>query len=76
MNEEIGLWFPGSRPPVTPVDALAALVTCDEDLRARKHAALRAYAGQTDRLVEVVGEEHFAQWWDEEAFVAGHDDDG
>jgi LmbE family N-acetylglucosaminyl deacetylase len=70
LNDEIGLWFTGSRPPVTSYDDLAALVECHGPLLEAKYAALRAHASQTDQLVELVGEQRFRRWWAEEAFVA------
>ena len=70
LNDEIGLWFTGSRPPVTSYDELAALVECHGPLLEAKYAALRAHASQTDQLVELVGEQRFRRWWSEEAFVA------
>jgi LmbE family N-acetylglucosaminyl deacetylase len=70
LNDEIGLWFPGSRPPVTPYADLAARVECKGPLLEAKYSALRAHASQTDPLVELVGEQRFRRWWAEEAFVA------
>ncbi|MGF7473541.1 hypothetical protein WFJ45_22400, partial [Salmonella enterica subsp. enterica serovar Minnesota] len=48
LNEEIGLWFEGAQPPVTPEEALAAQVVCDEVLAELKDRALRAHASQID----------------------------
>jgi LmbE family N-acetylglucosaminyl deacetylase len=70
LNDEIGLWFPDSRPPVTSYDDLAALVACEGRLLETKYAALRAHASQIDGLVELVGAQRFRRWWAEEAFVA------
>jgi LmbE family N-acetylglucosaminyl deacetylase len=70
LNDEIGLWFPGSRPPVTSYGDLAALVKCEGPLLEAKYSALRAHATQTDPLVELLGEQRFRRWWAEEAFVA------
>lgn len=70
LNEEIGLWFEGAQPPVTPEEALAAQVVCDEVLAELKDRALRAHASQIDGLVAMVGEERFRSWWAVEAFVA------
>lgn len=70
LNDEVGLWFTGSAPPVTPEPELAACLLCDDGLSRRKYDALRAHASQVDGLVARVGEETFRQWWVEEAFVA------
>lgn len=70
LNEEIGLWFPGSRPPATSYADLAARVECEGPLLEAKYSALRAHASQTDPLVELMGEHRFRRWWAEEAFVA------
>lgn len=73
LNDRIGLWFPGSRPPVTAYADLAARLPCEGALLEVKHAALRAHASQTDPLVELMGEQRFRRWWAEEAFVAAAD---
>jgi LmbE family N-acetylglucosaminyl deacetylase len=70
LNDEVGLWFPGSRPPVTPHADLVMHVECEGPLLEAKYSALRAHASQTDPLVELVGEERFRRWWAKEAFVA------
>jgi LmbE family N-acetylglucosaminyl deacetylase len=70
LNDEVGVWFEGTRPPVTRHGDLAAEVVCDEELSRRKYAALRAHASQTDGLVGMVGEERFRRWWSVESFVA------
>ena len=69
VNDRVGLWFEGCRPPVTERDDLAAEIVCDPGLQQRKHAALRAHASQTDPLAAALGEERFAQWWATESFV-------
>ena len=69
VNDRVGLWFDGCRPPVTDHDDLAAEIVCDDRLQRRKYAALRAHASQTDPLAAVLGEERFAQWWATESFV-------
>lgn len=70
VNDEVGLWFDGAEPPVTPDADLAAQVVCDEPLADLKHAALRAHGSQIDGLVEAVGEDRFRRWWSVESFVA------
>lgn len=70
LNDEVGLWFDGSRPPATRPRDLAARVVFDEELVERKYAALRAHASQLDGLVAMVGEERFRRWWAHESFVA------
>jgi LmbE family N-acetylglucosaminyl deacetylase len=69
VNDRVGLWFEGCRPPVTERDDLAAEIVCDAGLQQRKHAALRAHASQTDALAAALGEQRFAQWWATESFV-------
>ena len=70
LNDEIGLWFEGARPPVTPEEELAAQVVCDEELTSVKNRALRAHASQIDGLVALLGEVRFRSWWAVESFVA------
>ena len=70
LNEEVGLWFAGSPPPVTPVTDLAAHVVCSGDLLDVKHRALRAHASQTRALETLVGTEAYRSWWSTESFVA------
>lgn len=73
VNDQVGLWFPGTRPPETEQRDLAAHVVCDADLGRRKHAALRAHASQTAGLVRELGEDRFREWWAVESFVAAGD---
>ncbi|HEU4514847.1 MAG TPA: PIG-L deacetylase family protein [Nocardioidaceae bacterium] len=70
LNDDVGLWYPGHRPPSTEPDALVAQVDCRGDLGELKHAALRAHASQTDGLATRVGEQLFRAWWATESFVA------
>lgn len=70
LNDDVGLWYPGHRPPVTEPADLAAQVVCRGDLGDLKHAALRAHASQTDGLAGMVGERRFRAWWAAESFVA------
>ncbi|HLN76780.1 MAG TPA: PIG-L deacetylase family protein [Nocardioidaceae bacterium] len=70
LNDEVGLWFEGSRPPATSEADLAGQVFFDEELVEQKYAALRAHASQLDGLVRLVGEERFRRWWAQEFFVA------
>lgn len=70
LNDDVGLWYPGHRPPATDPADLAAQVVCRGELGDLKHAALRAHASQTDGLVARVGEERFRAWWATEWFVA------
>jgi LmbE family N-acetylglucosaminyl deacetylase len=70
LNDDVGLWYPGHRPPVTePADLVAQLV-CHGELGDLKHAALRAHSSQTDGLAGRVGEQRFREWWAAESFVA------
>lgn len=69
LNDEVGLWFDGATPPVTPEEDLAAQLVCDEALSRRKYDALLAHASQMDGLVARVGQETFRRWWAVESFV-------
>jgi LmbE family N-acetylglucosaminyl deacetylase len=70
LNDEVGLWYPGHRPPSTDRARLAAQVVCRAELGDLKLSALRAHASQTDGLVAHVGEQRFREWWATESFVA------
>jgi LmbE family N-acetylglucosaminyl deacetylase len=70
LNEQLGLWFEGSQPPVSPTEDLAARVVCDGSLLDLKHRALRAHASQTRGLEERVGAATYRSWWSTECFVA------
>lgn len=70
LNEEVGLWFGGSTPPVTAGPELAAHLRCTGDLLDLKHRALRAHASQTTPLEELVGPDRYREWWASESFVA------
>jgi hypothetical protein len=70
----VGLWFEGSRPPVTPSGELAFEVVCDDALSRRKYSALRAHASQIDGVVAQVGEERFRRWWSVESFIAAQEE--
>jgi LmbE family N-acetylglucosaminyl deacetylase len=70
LNEQVGLWFDGRTPPVTPREDLAAEVVCTGSLLDRKHRALRAHASQTRSLEALVGRETYRRWWSTETFVA------
>jgi LmbE family N-acetylglucosaminyl deacetylase len=70
LNEEVGLWFEGSRPPSTPSAELAAHVHLSGRRLAQKHRALRAHASQTRPLESLVGAGRYRDWWADESFVA------
>ena len=70
LNDEVGLWFEGSRPPVTPYAELAAHIHSTDDLLVLKHRALRAHASQTRPLEDLVGADVYRRWWASESFVA------
>jgi LmbE family N-acetylglucosaminyl deacetylase len=70
LNDQVGLWFEGSRPPVTAYADLAAHLRCTDDLLQIKHRALRAHASQTRVLEELVGPDRYREWWACESFVA------
>jgi LmbE family N-acetylglucosaminyl deacetylase len=69
LNDEVGLWFEGSRPPVTPRPELAAELRLSGRTLHRKHRALRAHASQTRPLETLVGSERYRDWWATESFV-------
>lgn len=70
LNDEVGLWFEGSRPPSTPRTSLAAHVRLSGPLLTQKHRALRAHASQTRPLESLVGPRVYRDWWADESFVA------
>src|SRR5262249_22951655 len=70
LADEVGLWFDGWDPPVTPSSELAAHVRMTDWLLERKYRALRAQASQTLALEERVGRERYRQWWATESFVS------
>ena len=70
LNDQVGLWFEGTEPPVTPDADLAAHVVCAGVLGDLKLRALRAHASQTNPLEELVGAETYRSWWSTESFVA------
>jgi LmbE family N-acetylglucosaminyl deacetylase len=70
LNDEVGLWFEGSRPPSTPPGDLAAHVHLSGRWLAQKHRALRAHASQTRPLESLVGARRYRDWWADESFVA------
>ena len=70
LNDQVGLWFEGSAPPVTAVEELSGHLRCTGELLALKHRALRAHASQTRGLEELVGPDRYRDWWASESFVA------
>ncbi|MCW2761974.1 MAG: LmbE family protein [Marmoricola sp.] len=70
LNDQVGLWFEGTAPPVTPYTDLAAHVHCTDELLTRKHRALQAHSSQTRQLEALVGKEVYREWWAMESFVA------
>jgi LmbE family N-acetylglucosaminyl deacetylase len=70
LNDEVGLWFEGSRPPSTPRSRLAAQVHLTGTELMQKHRALRAHGSQTRALETHVGADRYRDWWAEESFVA------
>ena len=70
LNDDVGLWCEGSRPPVTPSSELAAHIRSTDGLAVLKHRALRAHASQTRPLEELVGADVYRRWWASESFVA------
>lgn len=70
LNDRVGLWPPGSTPPVTARAELAAEVVCTGPLLHAKHRALRAHASQTRSLEVLVGADTYRSWWATESFVA------
>jgi len=69
VNDQIGLWFEGSRPPSDASSELACAVHCAGELLERKFAALAAHRTQTSGLIELLGVERYRQWWSTESFV-------
>jgi LmbE family N-acetylglucosaminyl deacetylase len=69
VNDEVHLWFEGSRPPSDRASELAFAVHCDDELLDRKFAALSAHRTQTTELIELLGPEKYRKWWDTESFV-------
>jgi LmbE family N-acetylglucosaminyl deacetylase len=70
LNDEVGLWFVGSTPPVTTHAELEAELRLSGRALHRKHRALRAHASQTGPLEAHVGSERYRDWWSTESFVA------
>lgn len=70
LNDEVGLWFDGSRPPSTRRSDLAANVHLTGWRLTQKHRALRAHASQTSALETLVGAGRYRKWWADESFVA------
>jgi LmbE family N-acetylglucosaminyl deacetylase len=70
LNDQVGLWFDGSRPPSTPRSALAAHVHLTGRSLTQKIRALRAHASQTRALESLVGPRVYRDWWADESFVA------
>ena len=70
LNDQVGLWFDDSVPPVTSRTDLAAEVRLTPRASHRKHRALRAHASQTRPLEALVGSERYRAWWATETFVA------
>lgn len=70
LNDEVGLLFAGSAPPMNPTSELVAQVHCTDDLLTRKNRALLAHASQTRPLENLVGAEVYRDWWATESFVA------
>jgi LmbE family N-acetylglucosaminyl deacetylase len=68
VNERIGLWMDGSG-PCTPDGELALQVRCEDDLLARKVAALRRHASQVEPLVRAMGDADWSRWFATESFV-------
>ena len=68
LNDDVGLWMDRDRAPSTPPHELSATVRLSGELLRRKVSALRAQASQTAGLIDLVGEETYAQWWSTEWF--------
>jgi LmbE family N-acetylglucosaminyl deacetylase len=66
LNDEVDLWMDRDRAPSTPPHELVATVCLSGELLRRKVSALRAQASQTAALIDLVGEETYAQWWSTE----------
>jgi LmbE family N-acetylglucosaminyl deacetylase len=70
VNDRLGVWMDGARPPSTPTEKLALALELDDGLLAAKDAALRAQASQTAPLIAALGDETYRRWWSHEYFVA------
>jgi LmbE family N-acetylglucosaminyl deacetylase len=70
LHERIGLWADQPDPPCTADEDLVSSTVLDDDVLARKLAALAAHASQTGPLAEMVGAETFREWWRTESFRA------
>ena len=68
LNDRAGLWMDAACVPVTPADLVTATVHLSGERLERKVAALAAQASQTAGLVDLAGEETYAQWWSTEWF--------
>lgn len=68
LNDDVNLWMDRDRAPSTPPHELSATVRLSGELLRRKVSALRAQASQTAGLIDLVGEETYAQWWSTEWF--------
>jgi LmbE family N-acetylglucosaminyl deacetylase len=69
LHERFGVYEEGY-PVVCPVDRVALHLRLDDAVAARKVAALRAQASQTDGLVAALGVPAYTEWVREECFVA------
>jgi LmbE family N-acetylglucosaminyl deacetylase len=69
VNQDLGVWMAGARPPCTPAGELALAIDLDDELAAIKYAALRAQWSQTAPLIAQMGEDAYRRWWASEWFV-------
>ena len=69
LHERFGVYEEGY-PVAHPADRLALHLRLDDAVAARKVAALRAQASQTDGLVAALGVPTYTEWVREECFVA------
>ena len=70
LHERFGVYDDGY-PVVAPDERIALHLALDDAVAARKVAALRAQASQTDGLVAALGVTTYTEWVRRECFVAG-----
>lgn len=69
VNQSVGVWMDGARPPSTPASELALAIDLDDELATIKYEALRAQWSQTEPLIAQMGEDTYRRWWASEWFV-------
>jgi LmbE family N-acetylglucosaminyl deacetylase len=70
LHAELEVFLVPGLPERRTPDEVALELRLDEDLSARKDAALRAQTSQTADLIELIGSQRYRDWCSSEAFVA------